>query len=80
MPKITLLQIKTVDYRDVDHLKLLISHHKELLGKHIVKLDALGTIAIIQAIAYNLIHLTRELERIGGNSHDFHFSSGEKKH
>ncbi len=80
MPKITLLQIKTVDYRDVDHLKLLISHHKELLGKHIMRLDSPGTIAIIQAISYNLIHLTRELERMGGIRADFHFSAGEKKH
>ena len=80
MSKITLLQIKTIDYRDVDHLKLLISHHKELLGKHIMRLDAPGTIAIIQAISYNLIHLTRELERRGGIRADFHFSAGEKKH
>ena len=80
MAKITLLQIKTIEYKDVDHLKLLISRHKEQLGKYIMRLDSPGTIAIIQAISYNLIHLTRELEQLGGNRHDFHFSAGEKKH
>ncbi len=78
MAKITLLQIKTIDYRDVDHLKLLISHHKELLGKNIRRLDVPGTIAIIQAISYNLIHLTRELEQLGENRHDFYFTAEGK--
>jgi hypothetical protein len=80
MSKITLLQIKTIEYTDVNHLKLLISKHKEQLGKCIMRLDSPGTIAIIQAISYNLIHLTRDLERMGGISADFHFSAGEKKH
>ncbi len=80
MAKIVLFQIKTVEYQDVSHLKLLISRHKEQLGKYSTQLDAPGALAIIQAISYNLIHLTRELEQLGGNRYDFHFSSGEKKH
>ena len=79
MPKITLLQIKTIEYRDIAGLKSLIAKHKEQLGKHIMRLDAPGTIAIIQAIAYNLIHLTRELERRGGKRADLHILPGGKK-
>ena len=80
MPKITLLQVKTVEYKDVDQLKSLIVKHKENLGRNIMRLDAPGTIAIIQAIAYNLIHLTRELERMGGTRANFHFSPDNTKH
>jgi len=76
MPKITLLQIKTIEYRDADHLKLLISRHKEYLKKHTTDLDVPGTIAIIQAVAYNLIHLTRELEHQGGKYADLHVLPG----
>jgi hypothetical protein len=79
MSKITLLQVKTVEYRDAKHLKLLITKHKEQLGKYIMRLDSPGTIAIIQAIAYNLIHLTRELERRDGKRADLHILPGGKK-
>jgi len=76
MPKITLFQVKTIEYKDVDHLKLLIFRHKEYLKKHTMDLDAPGTIAIIQAISYNLIHLTRELECRGGKHADLYALSG----
>ncbi len=80
MPKITLLQPKTIKYRDANHLKSLIIKHKEELGKNATRLDSPGTIAIIQAIAYNLIYLTRELERSGGNSAPFLVVSSATRH
>ncbi len=79
MSKITLLYTRTVDYKDVDHLKKLIKSHQQELGKRIMMLEHPGTIAAIQAIAYNFVHLTRELERRSGKSADLHVLPGGKK-
>jgi hypothetical protein len=79
MPNITLLQPKTVEYRDVDHLKRQIAKHQQELGKRIMVLDRPGTIAAIQAIAYNLIHMTRELEECNGRRADLLVLPGGKK-
>lgn len=66
MPKITLLKTQTVEYHGVNDLKRLITKHREELGRATMRLEAPGAIAMIQAIAYNLVHLTRELERRHG--------------
>ena len=42
-------------------------------------LHKVGTIAMIQAIAYNLVHLTRELERRNGKRAELHVLDGGKK-
>ena len=64
MPKITLLKITTIDYRDKKHLGQLIQYHRDQLARVTEDLSNPRTIPKIQAIAYNLIHLTRELERV----------------
>ena len=79
MSKITLLYTRTTEYKDVDHLKELIKKHQRELGKRIMMLEHPGTIAAIQAIAYNLVHLTRELEKRSGKSADLHVLPGGKK-
>lgn len=68
MPKITLLQVETITYRDDADLNLLIKKHKTQLGKAVMNLGEPGSIAMIQAIAYNLIHLTRALVRPKGKA------------
>ena len=79
MPKITLLRPHPVEFKDVDDLKLLIQKHKEQLGKTTMRLDQPDAIPTIQAIAYNLVHLTRELERRNGKRADLHVLHGGKK-
>jgi hypothetical protein len=79
MPKITLLKTRTIEYRDNDHLKGLIRHHQQELGKRVMMLDDSGTLAAIQAIAYNFVHLTRELEKRNGKKAELHVLPGGKK-
>jgi len=79
MPKITLLYTRTTEYRDADHLTKLIEKHQQELGKRVMMLDHPGTIAAIQAIAYNLVHLTRELEKRNGKRAELHVLPGGKK-
>ena len=63
MPKITLLKTQTVEYENTKKLKWMVKHHENQLSAFIEKIDRPGALAAIQAIAYNLIHLSRELER-----------------
>lgn len=64
MPKITLLQIKDFEYKDEAHLDRLVQKHRDDLSKRITNLDKPQTIAAINAIAYNLVHLMREREKV----------------
>jgi len=63
MPKITLLQLKTVNYTDAADLDRLIRTHKDELSKKIALLDDPKTPAAFNAIAYNLIFLMRERQK-----------------
>ena len=62
--KLPLLQVRFVEIRDEDHIKRLVRKHKDQLGAVAENLDDQAAIAKIQAISYNIVHLTRELERI----------------
>ncbi len=78
MPKITLLRTRTIEFRDVSHLKELIEYHRQELGRAIMSLEKPGAIPMIQAISYNLVHLTRELERRNGKRAQLHVLDGGK--
>jgi len=63
MPKITLLQLEVVEYEDAADLERLIKFHRDMLSKAIDDLKNPKTDAIISAVAYNLVHLMRELQK-----------------
>jgi len=63
MPNITLLQWDTVKYKDGAELERLIKFHRDMLSKAIDDLKNPKTDAIISAVAYNLVHLMREIQK-----------------
>jgi len=63
MTKITLLQLEVVEYEDAADLERLIKFHRDMLSKAIDDLKNPKTDAIISAVAYNLVHLMRELQK-----------------
>lgn len=63
MPKITLLQLRTINYNTPADLDRLIQTHRDDLGKQIEKLDDPKTPAAFNAIAYNLVFLMRERQK-----------------
>ena len=63
MPKITLLQLDNVEYKNAADLEKLITFHRDVLAKAIDDLKNPKTDAIISAIAYKLVHLMRELQK-----------------
>jgi len=63
MTKITLLQLEFVEYEDAADLERLIKFHRDMLSKAIDDLKNQKTDAIISAVAYNLVHLMRELQK-----------------
>ena len=63
MPKITLLQLKTVSYTDAADLDRLIETHRVELGKKADALDDPKTPAAFNAIAYNMVFLMRERQK-----------------
>lgn len=66
--KISLLQIKTITYKDEDHLKEMIKFHQRKLKQISENLDSPSALAALQAVAYNLIHLARELKKPKGKA------------
>lgn len=62
MPDITLLKLKKVKYTTSEDLKKLIRYHNEMLTKVRDDLDSPETLAMLNAISYNLMHLSRRLE------------------
>lgn len=79
MPEITLLHPKTVEFKNVAGLEHLIQYHKEELGKAIMSLHKPKSISVIQAISFNLVRLTRELEKRNGKRAQLHVIHGDKK-
>ncbi|RLC09416.1 MAG: hypothetical protein DRI24_21795 [Deltaproteobacteria bacterium] len=63
MPNISLLQLETVTYKTVADLERLIKVHRDLLNEAVDNLKNPKTDAIISAVAYNLAHLMRELQK-----------------
>jgi hypothetical protein len=63
MGKITLLQLDNVEYEDEADIERLIKFHRDMLSKAIDDLKNPRTDAIISAVAYNLVHLMRELQK-----------------
>ena len=63
MGKITLLQLDNIEYEDAADLERLIKFHRDMLSKAIDDLKNPRTDAIISAVAYNLVHLMRELQK-----------------
>ena len=63
MGKITLLQLDNIEYKDAADLERLIKFHRDMLSKAIDDLKNPRTDAIISAVAYNLVHLMRELQK-----------------
>ena len=63
MGKITLLQLDNIEYEDAADLERLIKFHRDMLSKAIDDLKNPRTDAIISAVAYNLVHLIRELQK-----------------
>ncbi len=63
MGKITLLQLDNTEYEDAADLERLIKFHRDMLSKAIDDLKNPKTDAIISAVAYNLVHLMRELQK-----------------
>lgn len=63
MGKITLLQLDNTEYEDAADLERLIKFHRDMLSKAIDDLKNPRTDAIISAVAYNLVHLMRELQK-----------------
>ena len=78
MPKITLLKTQTIEFNDAKDLQRLIQKHRDELGKVTMNLDKPNAIPLIQAIAYNLVHLTRELERRNGRRAELRVLRGGK--
>ena len=78
MPQITLLQTKTIEFSGTKDLTRLIEKHREQLGRATMLLDKPYAIPMIQAIAYNLVHLTRELERRNGRRAELRVLHGGK--
>lgn len=79
MPKITLLKPHTIEFKDAGDIENLIQKHKEQLGKTTMRLEKPDAIPTIQAIAYNLVHLARELERRNGKRAELRVLNGGKK-
>ena len=63
MPNITLLQLETVTYDDAVDIERLIKVHKDMLSKAADDLKNPKADAIISAVAYNVVHLMRELQK-----------------
>lgn len=63
MPDITLLQLETVTYADAADIERLIKVHRDMLAKATKDLKHPKTDAMISAVAYNLVHLMRELQK-----------------
>jgi hypothetical protein len=63
MPNITLLQLEVVEYKDAAYIERIIKFHRDVLSKSIDDLKNPKTDAIISSIAYNLVHLMRELQK-----------------
>ena len=78
MPKITLLRTQTIEFNGVKDLERLIQRHRDQLGQVTMNLDKPYAIPLIQAIAYNLVHLTRELERRNGRRAELRVLRGGK--
>ena len=64
MGKLTLLQLDNVEYEDAADIERLIKFHRDMLNKATEDLKNPRTDAIISAVAYNISHLMRELQRI----------------
>lgn len=62
--KITLLKLQTIEYQDEKDLEHLVRRHREELTRVTENLRAPGCLALMQAIAYNLVHLARELKKV----------------
>lgn len=63
MPRISLLQVKALKYDSANDLKRLIKQHKDDLAIKTEQLEHPSTDAAINAIAYNLVRLMRELNK-----------------
>ena len=63
MPRITLLQMKTVEYGTVGGIDRLIKTHKDDLAVKIANLDDPKASAAFSAIAFNIVHLMRERDK-----------------
>jgi hypothetical protein len=64
MGKITLLQLDNVEYEDAADIERLIKFHRDMLSEAVDDLKNPKTDAIISAVAYNIAHLMRELQRL----------------
>lgn len=78
MSKITLLKLEKVTYETREDLERLIKYHQEQLDKVSVALDSPNAIVLLNAIAYNLIHLTRRLEHFGNKKAKLYVFPGER--
>lgn len=59
---ITLLKIENIPIKGVEHLEKLLTYHKDQLSLMVRKLDDPRAMPTIQAIAHNIVRLTREID------------------
>ena len=83
MPKITLLDTRTVEFNGTKDLERLIRNHRKQLEHFSQIMDQPHAVPHIQAISHNLVHLTREYETIKSKrnrrSAKIHILPGGKK-